>query len=71
MPDIIIPHDKIKNSQTCYRETENAFKAHDLDAHKHEVKTIDDDFKKGVRRLEVIATKHFIVPELPWKKDKK
>jgi hypothetical protein len=68
--EIIIPHERIKNSQTCYRETENAFKAKGLNAHINEVRTLEDDNKKGIRRLEVVSTKYFTVPAMPWHKDK-
>ena len=68
--EIIIDHKEINNSQTITTVMETKFKEQGLDTHKNEVDVLEDDFKKGVRRITVRNTKYFIVPELPWMKDK-
>ena len=66
--EIIVEHKNIANSKTITNVMENIFKANDLNIHKDEVKSLEDDMKKGIRKIEVINTKYFIVPEMPWKK---
>ena len=66
--EILIDHDKIQDPQTITQVVTNEMKARDLDVHRHEVEVIDDDYKKGVRKLRVKNTMYFQVPELPWHK---
>ena len=69
--EIIIPHNKIRNSQGVQPVVEAAFKEKGLDCHINEVRTLEDDDKRGIRRLEVVSTKYFSVPAMPWHKDKR
>jgi len=50
---------------------EEKFKEKGLDLHKNEVKVLEDDHRKGKRKLEVVNTKYFSVPRIPWHKEKK
>lgn len=45
---------------------EKKFKEKDLDLHKNEVEVLEDDHRKGVRRLQVKNSKYFMV-KVPWK----
>jgi hypothetical protein len=66
--EIKIPMDRIQDSQQITPVMEQTFKDNGVNIHTHEVKNISDDFKRGVRILDVKATKYFNVPDLPWKK---
>jgi hypothetical protein len=57
--DIILDHKDISDAQTMTPVVDKAFKKAGLDLHRHEVEHIDDDFKKGKRRLRVKATQYF------------
>ncbi len=59
--EIIIEHDRIRNSQTITDEVEKEFKKHGLDIHKNEIVEMEDDFKKGIRRYKVKNVKYFYV----------
>jgi len=69
--EIIIEHSAIRNSQTITKVMEEKFKEKGLDLHKNEVKVLEDDHRKGKRKLEVVNTKYFSVPRIPWHKEKK
>lgn len=66
--EIKIPMDRIQDSQEITPVMEQTFKDNGVNLHVHEVKNISDDFKRGVRILDVKATKYFSVPDLPWRK---
>lgn len=38
---------------------EDKFKENNVDLHKHEVEVLEDDHRKGVRRLQVKNTKYY------------
>jgi len=57
--DILIPHADLQDPQTITERTTRAFREADVDIHRHEVDAIDDDFKRGVRRLKVRHVKYF------------
>lgn len=65
--EIILNHNEINNSQTITQVMEKKFKEKDLDLHRHEVEVLEDDHRKGVRRLQVKNSKHFFI-KVPWKK---
>ena len=67
MKEIILEHKDIKNSQTITEVMDKKFKEKGLNLHVNEVKSLEDDMKKGIRKIEVINTKYFTVPPLPWK----
>lgn len=67
MREIIINHSDIKDSKTITKVIENKFKENDLDIHRHEVEILEDDHRKGVRRLQVKNSKYFLI-KVPWKK---
>lgn len=62
--DIILPHSEIGNSQTITERNVRAFSEAGLDIHKNDVVALEDDFKKGERRLKVRNVKYFG----PWSK---
>lgn len=67
--EIKIPMDKIQDPQKITPVMEQTFKDYDVNIHTHEVTNISDDYKRGVRVLDVKATKYFFMPDnLPWKK---
>lgn len=66
--EIIIEHNEINNPQTITQVMGDKFKANDLDIHKHEVEVLEDDNKKGIRRLRIKNSKFFSVGEIPWHK---
>lgn len=66
--EILIDHKEIQNPQTITQTVVNKFKEQGLDVHMNEVRVLDDDYKKGVRKLEVVNTKYFSVGNIPWKK---
>ena len=68
--EIIIPHDKIRDPQGVQPVVEAAFKEKGLNCHVHEVRTLEDDDRKGIRRLEVVSTKSFCVGRVPWHEKK-
>ena len=57
--ELVIPHDQISDPQTITERNEQAFKEAGLDMHRHEVDSLEDDFKKGVRILKVRNVKYF------------
>ena len=61
MPEIIIPHNDIGSPDKITKEMEKKFKEHDLNIHRHEVTDIEDDYKKGVRRIKVKNTRYFFM----------
>lgn len=65
--EILIPHKEIANSQTITEVMEAKFKEKDCDIHTHEVTHLEDDFKKGVRKIEVKNTKYFFIKDIPWR----
>lgn len=65
--EIIIEHKDINNAQNITQVMERKFKENDVDLHRNEVRVLEDDHKKGIRKLEVVNTKFFVVPDLPWK----
>lgn len=65
---IKLKHKDIQDSQKITEVTERAFEGQGLNIHVHEVESIKDDPKKGIRILEVKNTKYFSVGNIPWKK---
>ncbi|RMG00046.1 MAG: hypothetical protein D6726_11985 [Nitrospirae bacterium] len=68
MKEIILKHDDIRDPDTITQVTEKAFKDAGLDIHRHEVESLEDDFDRGVRVLQVKAKQFFTVPDIPWHK---
>jgi hypothetical protein len=68
MAEIIISHDKIRDPQSITDVMEREFKAKDMDIHQHEVTHLEDDHKRGVRKITVKNTKYFTVGDVPWRK---
>jgi len=66
--EIIVEHKDIANSKTITNVMENIFKAKGLNIHKDEVEILEDDPRKGLRRLQVKNTKYFPVGNVPWHK---
>ena len=66
--EIKIPMDKIQDPHKITPVMEQTFKDNGVNIHTHEVKNLTDDYSRGVRVLDVKATKYFFVPEMPWKK---
>lgn len=66
--EVIIEHGEISNPQTITQVMERKFEANDLDLHKHEVEVLEDDRRRGVRRLRVKNSKFFTIGEIPWHK---
>ena len=66
--EIIVEHKDIANSKTITNVMENIFKATGLNIHKDEVEILEDDHRKGIRRLQVKNTKYFSVGDVPWHK---
>lgn len=56
-----IPHDERDTPQNYTAKMERAFKEQDLDLHRHEVESMEDDFNKKVRVLKVKNRKIFIM----------
>ena len=59
--ELIIPHSEIKDNQTITGVMERKFKEQGLDLHVNEVEDMQDDHKKGIRRLRVKNTKYFFM----------
>ena len=59
--ELIIPHSEIKDNQTITGVMERKFKEQGLDLHVNEVEDMQDDHKKGMRRLRVKNTKYFFM----------
>ena len=59
--EINIPHSEIKDNQTITQVMEQKFKEQDLNLHVNEVEDMQDDHKKGIRRLRVKNTKYFFM----------
>ena len=59
--EIVIPHAEIRDNQTITPVMERKFKEQGLNLHVNEVEAMDDDHKKGVRRLKVKNTKYFFM----------
>ena len=68
--EILIPHSEISSPKSITPVMEAKFKEHGLDIHKNEVVNgiVEDDFKKGVRKIKVQNSKFFFIGEVPWKK---
>ena len=59
--ELRIPHEAIANSQTITAEMEQRFQEVGLDLHRHEVESLEDDFRKKERILRVKTTRyHFL-----------
>lgn len=58
--EIIVNHDDIRDPQTITQIMKNKFMEHDLDTKVNEVEVLEDDEKKGVRRILVKNTKYFM-----------
>ena len=54
-----IGFDKISDPQTITKENIKAFKAQDLDIHRHEVEKLEDDHSKRQRVYKVKNTKYY------------
>jgi hypothetical protein len=61
--EILIDHKDIADPQTITAVNEKKFKEAGLDMHKNEVDALEDDHKKGVRRLKIRNPKYFG----PWR----
>jgi len=59
--EIIIDHNEISNNQNIMQVMEKKFKENDLNLHVNEVQELNDDHRKGVRRLQVKNTKYFFM----------
>ena len=59
--ELIIPHSEIKDTQVITGVMERKFKEQGLDLHVNEVEDMQDDHKKGVRKLRVKNTKYFFM----------
>jgi hypothetical protein len=68
MAEIIVNHDSIRDPQSITDVMEREFKARDMDIHRHEVTHLEDDHKKGVRKITIKNTKYFMMPQVPWKR---
>jgi hypothetical protein len=66
--EIKVPMEKIQDSQQITPVMEQVFKDNGVDIHTHEVKNISDDFNRGVRVLDVKATKYCFINDVPWHK---
>ena len=64
--EISIKHDEIQDPQTITGIVENKFKEYGLDIHRHEVEDLQDDFKKGIRKLKIKNTKYYAIGRVPW-----
>lgn len=67
--EIIIPHSELSNSQTITQVMDAKFKEHDVNIHMNDVIDLQDDFKKGVRKIEVKNSKLFFMGDIPWRKE--
>lgn len=56
---IKIPHDKIKDPKKIDRVVEREFAAKGLKPSVHEVNSLGDNFRTGVRELQIKNTKYF------------
>ena len=59
--ELIIPHSEIKDTQAITGVMERKFKEQGLDLHVNEVEDMQDDHKRGVRKLRVKNTKYFFM----------
>jgi hypothetical protein len=66
--EIIIPHSELQNAQTITQVMDKKFKEQNLNIHMNDVVDLQDDFKKGVRKIEVKNSKVFFMGNVPWKK---
>ena len=66
--EIKIPIEKIQDSQTITPVMEKTFKDNGVNIHTHEVKNVTDDFKRGVRVLDIKATRYCFIGNIPWHK---
>lgn len=57
--EIVIDHSKISGSQNITPAMDREFKARGLDLHRHEVTSLNDDFKSGKRIITVKNVLHF------------
>jgi hypothetical protein len=51
--EIRVPHQALRNSQTCSREIEQAFERAGLNVHRHEIVTMEDDHDRGERVIRI------------------
>ena len=56
-----VPHDTIATPQTITPAMELEFKKRGLDLHRHEVVSLEDDFKTKERILKVKTRKYFVM----------
>ena len=61
MPEILVKHSDIEHPDKITQEMVKKFKEKDLDLHVNEVTDLEDDFKKGVRRIKVKNTRYFFM----------
>lgn len=65
--ELIIPHNELSDSQTITQVMDRKMKEKGLNIHINDVVDLQDDFKKGVRKIEVKNSKLFFMPKAPWK----
>ncbi len=65
--ELLIPHSEISNSQTITQVMDRKMKEKDLSIHLNDIVDLQDDFKKGIRKLSVKNTKIFFMSNTPWK----
>lgn len=59
--ELRIPHEAIADSQTITDEMEARFREVGLDLHRHEVESLEDDWKNKERVLRIKTTRyHFL-----------
>lgn len=66
--EILIPHSEIENSQSITQVMDRKMKEKDLNIHINDVVSLEDDFKKGIRKIEVKNSKLFFIGDVPWKR---
>lgn len=59
MKEILVDHNEISDLQTITQVNIRKFKEVGLNIHTHEVESLEDDHKKGVRILKIKNTKYF------------
>lgn len=64
--ELIIDHAEISNSQSITPVMERKFKERNMDIHMHDVVDIQDDFRKGIRKVEVRQRLHHFIGDIPW-----
>ena len=66
--ELLVQHNEIQNSQTITQVMERKFKEKDVNIHLNDVVDIQDDFKKGIRKISIKNSKLFFMGDVPWKK---